>query len=169
MRKYHHICSTFVTWFFTHLLSTSNLVEGLDYLYPASPPAAFLYGGSCKSLPGFRITLLRICPVLRPRSDSSLRPASTRKSAAPSITTVKAPTINHLSRLNSTASALAVYASHYGHPACARLASVCWSDFDGWDSHPLGYKRNFKDHLILFQSTGLSLAPRNLWLTLVRL
>jgi len=71
--------------------------------------------------------------------------------------------INHLSRLNSTASALAVYASHYGHPACARLASVCWSDFDGWDSHPLGYKRNFKDHLTLFQSTGLSLAPCNRW------
>ena len=163
MRKYHQICSTFVTWPYPPPVDIEPCRwPGLFVSRLSSGGISFCWKLQV-SLPGFRITLFHICPLLRPRSDSSLRPASTRKSAVPTITTMKAPTLNYLSRLNSTASALAVYASHYGHPACARLASVCWSDFDGWDLHPLGYKRNFKDHLILFQSTGLSLAPCNLW------
>ena len=52
---------------------------------------------------------------------------------APDMSTTKAPTNIVLSRLNHTASALAVYASQDGSPHHhARLASGCWSGSAGW-------------------------------------
>jgi len=92
-----------------------------------------------QDLPGSWITLFHICPALRPRSDSPPRPCFLSKEYCPQYKNSEGSNVEFLSRLNHTAFAVAVYASHFGHPTYARLASGCWSDFTGWDSHPLGY------------------------------
>jgi hypothetical protein len=61
--------------------------------------------------------------------------------AAPAMSTAKAPA-KQLSRLNHTASALAVYASQAGSPRHhARLASGCWPDSSGRAWLPAGFHR----------------------------
>jgi hypothetical protein len=61
--------------------------------------------------------------------------------AAPAVSTTKAPTFV-LSRLNHTASALAVYASQAGSPRHhARLASGCWPHSSGRAWLPAGFHR----------------------------
>lgn len=60
---------------------------------------------------------------------------------APDLSTTKAPAFV-LSRLNHTASALAVYASQAGSPRHhARLASGCWPDSSGRAWLPAGFHR----------------------------
>ena len=69
--------------------------------------------------------------------------------AAPALSTTKAPALR-LSRLNHTASALAVYASQDGLPRHhARLASGCWPDSSGRASYPQGSTERFPTHLML--------------------
>jgi hypothetical protein len=70
-------------------------------------------------------------------------------STAPAQTTTRAPTLR-LSRLNSKAWALAVYASQHGllHDH-ARLASGCWPDSTGRAWVPAGCLRKVSDHVIL--------------------
>ena len=61
--------------------------------------------------------------------------------AAPAVSTTKAPAFV-LSRLNHTASALAVYASQAGLPRHhARLASGCWPSSSGRAWLPAGFHR----------------------------
>ena len=61
--------------------------------------------------------------------------------AAPAVSTAKAPAFV-LSRLNHTASALAVYASQAGSPRHhARLASGCWPSSSGRAWLPAGFQR----------------------------
>jgi len=61
--------------------------------------------------------------------------------AAPDLSTTKAPAFV-LSRLNHTASTLAVYASQAGSPRHhARLASGCWPDSSGRACLPAGFHR----------------------------
>ena len=61
--------------------------------------------------------------------------------AAPAMSTAKAPAWQ-LSRLNHTASALAVYASQAGSPRHhARLASGCWPSSSGRDCLPAGFQQ----------------------------
>ena len=61
--------------------------------------------------------------------------------AAPAMSTTKAPAFV-LSRLNHTASALAVYASQAGSPRHhARLASGCWPNSSGRAWLPVGFQR----------------------------
>ena len=61
--------------------------------------------------------------------------------AAPAVSTTRAPAFV-LSRLNHTASALAVYASQAGSPRRhARLASGCWPDSSGRAWLPAGFHR----------------------------
>ena len=80
------------------------------------------------------------CPVLRPRRDRRIRPLQCA-GAAPAVSTTKAPTFV-LSRLNHTASALAVYASQAGSPRHhARLASGCWPSSSGRACLPAGFRR----------------------------
>jgi hypothetical protein len=76
--------------------------------------------------------------------------------AAPALTTTKAPALQ-LSRLNHTASALAVYASQDGSPHHhARLASGCRPGSTGRASHPQGSYKRFQTHvmfvILLFQA-----------------
>ena len=67
------------------------------------------------SSPRFLGHPLRICPALRPRPGCHAKPFR-HSSAAPADLTTKAPAIKFLSRLNHTASAVAVYASPGGRP-----------------------------------------------------
>ena len=66
--------------------------------------------GDKRGLPGSPTTLMSFCPVLRPRQDQHHQ-AIQCADMAPAMSTTKAPTIIQLSRLNHTASGLAVYAS----------------------------------------------------------
>ena len=66
--------------------------------------------GDRRGLPGSPTTLMSFCPVLRPRQDQHHQ-AIQCADMAPAMSTTKAPTIIQLSRLNHTASGLAVYAS----------------------------------------------------------
>ena len=96
-----------------------------------------------------------LCPALRPRRDRRVRPLR-HADAAPALTTTKAPALQ-LSRLNHTASALAVYASKAGLPRHhARLASGCWPDSSGRAFHPQGSYKGFQTHvmfvILLFQA-----------------
>ena len=62
---------------------------------------------------------------------------------APASQTTKAATIS-ISGLVHTASALAVYASRFGFPTLARLASGGWHALTGWDSNPLDSSGEFQ-------------------------
>ena len=74
--------------------------------------------------PTFLGNPLCLCPALRPRRDQRTRPFGT--SARPPLIPRRRPPRLELSRLNHTASALAVYASQDGSPHHhARLASGC--------------------------------------------
>ena len=105
----------------------------------ASPPSLELVTRYLR--PGFRQwkrqDLLRSWgtpTVLLPCSPTPVGPthqAMQCVGAAPAMSTAKAPA-KQLSRLNHTASALAVYASQAGSPRRhARLASGCWPDSSG--------------------------------------
>ena len=68
--------------------------------------------------------------------------------AAPAMSTAKAPA-KQLSRLNHTASALAVYASQAGSPRHhARLASGCWPDSSGRAWLPAGFHRKVSQGIL---------------------
>jgi hypothetical protein len=73
-----------------------------------------------------------------PGGTSSTRPVQ-YAGTAPAICTTKAPTTIFLSRLNSTAFVVAVYASRWGSPHHrARLASGCWPNSTRRDCSPVG-------------------------------
>jgi hypothetical protein len=102
------------------------------------------------------MTLVRICPALRPRSGRCARPLR-HLGTAPATVTTKAPTITSLSRLNHTASTVAAYASRLGRPARARLASGCWPTLPGGIGYPQGHYRRFPSVTSLLPpSPGLS-------------
>ena len=95
--------------------------------------------------PTFLGNPLCLCPALRPRQDRRTWPIR-YADAAPAMSTTKAPALQ-LSRLNHTASALAVYASQEGSlPHHARLASGCQPSSTGRDWLPAGFQsKGFKD------------------------
>jgi hypothetical protein len=71
-------------------------------------------------------------------------------------TTVSAPTITCLSRLNDTACTLAVYASQYGSPhSHARLASGCWPALPGGIGYPQGPSERFQSIFNVLLSQAL--------------
>src|SRR5258707_7130470 len=71
--------------------------------------------GGNQGLPGSRTTHCPFALFFDPVSTEHARP-STRVGLAPAMTTTKAPTRSQLSRLNRTASGLAVYASSRALP-----------------------------------------------------
>ena len=86
---------------------------------------------------GTPIVLLPCSPTPAGPTHQAMRCAG----AAPAVSTTKAPAFV-LSRLNHTASALAVYASQAGSPRHhARLASGCWPDSSGRAWLPAGFQR----------------------------
>jgi hypothetical protein len=80
---------------------------------------------------------------------------------APAHRKTKAAAFNRFSRLHHTASALTVYASSFGFPTLARLASGGWQALTGWASNPWDSKANFTygGYPILSQRSRLGLAP----------
>ena len=99
---------------------------------------------------------LHICPALGPRSGRRAKPFR-HAGAVPALSTTKTPTRNNLSRLNHTASAVAVYASPTGSPpTSARLASGCRLRSTGWDWLPTGWLRKVSDALHLPPFPGLA-------------
>jgi len=86
-------------------------------------------------------TLMCLCRVLRPRRDRVHQAVAVvrrgpRSCPRPGLSRVV------LSGLNSTAWALAIYASQGGLPhRHARLASGCWPGSAGWDWLPTGFLR----------------------------
>ena len=89
-------------------------------LSPMANPCHYCRWNS-PGLPGSWGILSCLCPALRPRPRLPALPFR-QFGVAPAGQTTKAATIT-ISRLNHTASALAVYASRCGFPALARLAS----------------------------------------------
>ena len=84
-------------------------------------------------LPGSWRTLMDVCLVLGPRRDQSPRPLR-ETDAAPIFSTTKARREKWLSRLNSKAFILTVYASTRRLPGQdARLVSGCRPRSAGWD------------------------------------
>jgi hypothetical protein len=69
---------------------------------------------------------------------------SRQEGVAPATQKTKAAAFNSFSRLVHTALALAIYASSFGFPTLARLASGGWQTLTGWDLNPLDSKANFK-------------------------
>ena len=124
---------------------------GVDY--PVSP--AGISSMETTGSPTFLGNPMCLCPALRPRQDRRVRPLR-HADAAPALTTTKAPALQ-LSRLNHTASALAVYASQHGLPHDhARLASGRRPGSTGRAFHPQGSCKRFQTHLmfaiLLFQA-----------------
>ena len=103
-------------------------------LSPMANPCHYCRWNS-PGLPGSWGVLSCLCPALRPRPRLTALPFR-QFGVAPAGQTTKAATIT-ISRLNHTASALAVYASRCGFPALARLASGGGLTLTGWDSNPL--------------------------------
>ena len=67
------------------------------------------------ALPSFRVTPVSACPALRPRPRLATMPVRWF-GVAPATSTTKAAATIIISRLNHTASTLAVYASRFGFP-----------------------------------------------------
>ena len=93
-------------------------------------------------LPGSWEVLSCLCPALRPRPRLTALPFR-QFGVAPDGQTTKAATIT-ISGLNHTASALAVYASRFGFPTLARLASGRVAALTGWVSNPLDFNGEFQ-------------------------
>ncbi len=108
-------------------------------------PAGNCRGATSRTLPSsWGTSIVRLHMF---QSDSG-RTACTRplrrSSVAPGMQKAKAPT-KGLSKLNSMAFGLAVYASQCGLPQHhARLASSCWSGSTGRDFHPQGSDERFQ-------------------------
>ena len=103
-------------------------------------------------------TLMCLCPVLRPRQDRYHQAIAVRRRGPRVMQRRRLPRVM-LSRLNSTASALAVYASPGGSPAQdARLASGCWPGSTGRDWLPAGFQRKvskvYSLHLFLLSQVS---------------
>ena len=97
--------------------------------HPVSPAGTLVSGnGRISCVPGE--PRLCSCPALRPRRDRRIRPCNAL--ARPPLCPRRRLPRFVLSRLNHTASALAVYASQCRLPQHhARLASGCWPDSSG--------------------------------------
>ena len=103
-------------------------------LSPMANPCHYCRWNS-PGLPGSWGVLSCLCPALRPRPRLTALPFW-QFGVAPAEQTTKAATIT-ISRLNHTALPLAVYASSFGFPALARLASGGGLTLTGWVSNPL--------------------------------
>ena len=99
--------------------------------FPSACPAFF--HGDCQDLPGSRRTPLCICHVLRPRRDCIHPVAFDVSVLPPPFSQRRLSRYTLISRLNRTASTLAVYASWFCFHLHARLASGCRPDFTGSD------------------------------------
>ena len=133
-RRYHSERSCFAR---TRPSAATGESPGVGH--PVSPAGTLASGnGRISYVPGE--PRLCSCPALRPRRDRRIWPWRCAD-AAPGVSTAKAPALV-LSRLNHTASALAVYASQAGSPRHhARLASGCWPDSSGRAWLPAGFHR----------------------------
>jgi hypothetical protein len=93
-------------------------------------------------LPGSWGTPAHLCRVLRPRRDPTPLALAVCRAWPPLWQRRRLSAGKALSGLDSTASALAVYASPPGSPPQgARLASGGWLDLTGWDWLPTGSRR----------------------------
>jgi len=124
---------------FAHTRPSAAAGESPGVGHPVSPAGTLVSGnGRISYVPGE--PRLCSCPALRPRRDRRIWPKRCA-GVAPVVSTTKAPAFV-LSRLNHTASALAVYASQAGSPRRhARLASGCWPDSSGRAWLPAGFHR----------------------------
>jgi hypothetical protein len=104
---------------------------------------------------------LEVCLVLGPRRDQSPRPVR-ETDAAPVFSTTKARREKRLSRLNSKAFILTVYASPRRSPGRhARLVSGCGPRSAGWDWLPTGFLRKVSELLLTSRPPFPGFAWRN--------
>jgi hypothetical protein len=116
--------------------------HGLFEIRPADAEFNFDGNNRISQVPGE--PLLRLRRALRPRQDHGHQTRLRWRDSAPVAETSRAPALQ-LSRLNTPALALAVYASPRRLPAVdARLASGCWSGSAGRASHPQGSEKRFQ-------------------------
>jgi hypothetical protein len=102
-----------------------------------------------------------VCLVLGPRRDQSPRPLR-ETDAAPVFSTTKARREKWLSRLNSKAFILTVYASPRRLPEQdARLVSGCGPRSAGWDWLPTGFQRKVSKLLLTSHPPFPGFAWRN--------
>ena len=95
-----------------------------------------------RALPGSWAHPLRICPALRPRPGLRAKPSCGTPVLPPLNRRRRPQRSKNLSRLNHTASAVAVYALPSGSPLLsARLASGCQLRSTGWGWLPTGWLR----------------------------
>ena len=115
--------------------SVERAARGLMGLFTRSPPG--LPSRRWQGLPGSWGNPGRLCRALRPRPGPPRLALSARRCCPSLPFTSRTPVSTHyLSRLDHTASALAVYASQAGSPRRhARLASGWWLAFARRDSH----------------------------------
>jgi len=118
---------------------------------------------SSSGLPGSWGVLSYFCPAHKtPAAPPCHSLPSQQDGIAPATLNTKAATINPLSRLIHKASVPAVYASSFGLPTLARLASDRVTALIGWDSNPLDSFSKFQVWLSrhLFQRSRLSWRDR---------
>ena len=102
-----------------------------------------------------------VCLVLGPRRDQSPRPVQ-ETDTAPVFSTTKARREKRLSRLNSKAFILTVYASPRRSPGRhARLVSGCGPRSAGWDWLPTGFLRKVSELLLTSRPPFPGFAWRN--------
>jgi hypothetical protein len=80
---------------------------------------------------------------------------------APADKRTKASASPRISELNNMASTLAVYASDFGYPESARLASGDWQGLSGWIS-TTGLNCQFQDCILAIYPKAPDLAWRHL-------
>ncbi len=114
-----------------------------DYAEETTGPPKFLENPNCP-----------FAHVLRLRQDCHSRPVQ-NGSVAPALGKAKTPCELGISKLNSMAFGLAVYASWCGllQPH-VRLASSRWSDAAGWAFHPQGSYERFQSGLLTCSSSS---------------
>jgi hypothetical protein len=94
-------------------------------------PCRRIAPGDVQGLPSSWGALVCLCPVLRPRRDRTHQALMVCRRGPRAVHAEGSPRVV-LSRLNSTALALAVYASQWPlRTAHARLASGCWPSSTG--------------------------------------
>ena len=133
---------------------------GPGTLWYGSPHAMLCRGGAAGRPSSWGI-LVCLCHVLRSRRDRTHQAFAVCRRGPRSDKAEGSPRVG-LSRLNSTAWALAVYASQGGLPhRHARLASGCWPGSTGWDWLPTGLLRKVSAMHSLHPSPFPKLAWRN--------
>ena len=118
--------------------------SGVHGLSPVGSPGPEFVRWSSSGLPGSWEVLSYLCLAQKtPAAPPSPLPRS-KDGLAPATSITKAAALIIFSRLVHIASVLAVYASSFGFPTLARLASGRVAALTGWVSNPLDFKGEFQ-------------------------